>query len=488
MPRQVYLQQIAVICIALTTRCTIAHAQLEQLANRVPVSANAFVVINVKSAYSSPLSRAQNWGQESLEAQRAGMIALPEEAELFLMAAEIDFEFMHPLWEIAVAHVRQMPSMQEIATRSGGRLDHFAGTDAVERPNDSFVVRLGPRVIGAMAPANRQQVARWIRDSRLRKSPELSPYLAETFKAANNPKNHVVLALELQGLLAPAEVADKLAKKYHSLLDDSANVTALSEIIAGIRGICLEVQLRSPAQARLSIDFDQDAEILAEIVKPLLMHVLAKNGAGIDDIQDWKVSPQGKSIAFEGKLSQSGLLRVFSVLSSPVGPLAASAVSGSSSEKAAAKSSQQYFQTVTNYLNDLFFSERRPSSLHQVKTWIQRYARKIEDLDNYQVDKEVIAFGRETVDSLQEIVRVLDRAEMRSDLRESNMYNFGRRRYGRYGANDYFEKSYVRRDRELIQADETGRGLVAAQEIVEQLRELSAQTRQTMTQRYDLPF
>ncbi|WP_145062198.1 hypothetical protein [Adhaeretor mobilis] len=111
----------------------------------------------------------------------------------------------------------------------------------------------------------------------------------------------------------------------------------------------------------------------------------------------------------------------------------------------------------------------------------------IEDLDSNQVDPELAGFGQHVVDSLHRIVSVLDRAQKRSDLRESTSYA-GRRRYGRYGTYGYFEQQDSLRDRQAIQAEEASRGLESAHTIVEELRSLSAQTRQTMTERYNLSF
>ncbi|NOY42167.1 MAG: hypothetical protein GXP26_10065 [Planctomycetes bacterium] len=483
------LQLLLAAAIALAVQGEAVHAQLEQLANRIPETANALVVIRAKDAYASPFARAQSWDQQQGQhAHRDGMIDLPAGADNLLMAAELDFEFMQPLWEVAVAHVRQMPTMKEVAARCGGRLDRLAGAQAVERPNDSFVVALGPKVIGAMSPANRQQVIRWVRKSRSRKKPALSPYLTDTLRIADDHANHIVMALDLHDILAPAEVTSELAKEK-SLLGKAADLGAISKVIASIRGIRLEVELQNPPQGHLSLDFNQDAAILDKLAKPLLLNILAKYGAGIDEIKGWKVQSKGKSITLQGELSQSGLRRVLSLLSGPVGPMASVATpEGASTSDTIAEASQRYFQSVTNYLNDLFASNFRPQSLYQAKVWINRYARKIDDLDDHQVDEEVVAFGLDVVDALNEIVSILDRSEMRSDLREANLYESGRRRYARYGAYDYVEKSYVARDRQLVQADEASRGLQDTQVIVDDLRRLSAEIRKIMTKRYDRQF
>jgi len=487
MLRLAFLQPLFALCIPLAFFSGTVFGQLEQLAVRVPDSANALVVINAKGAFASPLARAHHWVQGGLQSHQDGMILLPASVDRFLMAAELDFEFMQPHWEIAVAHVRQMPTMQEIATRSGGRLDRLAGALAVERPNDSFVVTLGPKIIGAMSPANRQQVTRWVRQSKRRKTSELSPYLAEALAAAGKSDNHIVMAFDLQGILAAAEIAREIAKNK-TLLEATDDTESLSKAIASVRGIRLEIALHDPPRGRLSIDLEQDAALLSKLAKPLLLAVLARHGAVIEDFRGWEVRLAGKSVLLQGELSQSGLRRALSVLSSPVGPMSVSASASSSSNDLIAEASQRYFQSVTHYLNDLFFSDRHPQSLYQVKTWVDRYARKIEDLSIHQVDQEVVAFGRDTVASLHEIVSIVNRAERRTDLREANLYDSGRRRYGRYGAYGYFEKSYVTRDRELVQADEANRGLHESQRIVEELRMLSAQTRQTMTERYDREF
>ncbi len=63
--------------------------QLSQLVTRVPATANAIVIVNAQAVRS---------GQSA-----ASVIALPEGIEWYLLAAEMDFEYMQPLWEVAVA-------------------------------------------------------------------------------------------------------------------------------------------------------------------------------------------------------------------------------------------------------------------------------------------------------------------------------------------------------------------------------------------------
>ena len=378
--------------------------------------------------------------------------------------------------------------MKEIAERSGGRIDRLGGSQAVERPNDSYVVALGPRMVGAMSPANRQQVLRWVRESARKKSPDMSEYLSQALSTTSDSANHIVMAMDLFGVLSLPEVEAALADQ-EVLKDSDADQQEMAKVIAGMQGMRMEIELKRRPQGRLWLDFSSDAAVLADFAQPLLIEVLNKHGASLPEIADWKSSSVQQSIVLEGGLTADGLRRLLSVLSGPVGPMSNQGGGETSSgSEAVAVASQKYFQTVIGYLNDLFFGDKQPQSMRQIRTWVERYARKIEDLDDHQVDPDVVSFGADVVDGLHEIVSIIDRAEKRSDIREATMMDSGRRRYGRYGAYGWFEKGYVTRDRQVIQADEALRGLEGSQLIVEDLKRLSAETRATMTERYEREF
>ena len=468
--------QVRCLCLTIVLNLAvapIASAQLPQLVTRVPATANAIAIVNAQAARSAQSA--------------ASVIALPEGIEWYLMAAEMDFEYMQPLWEVAVAYLPEGLVMKDVAAHSGGRLDRLAGSQAVERPNDSYVVSFGPRVVGAMSPANRQNVIRWVRESKVRKAAEFSPFLAAAVQVAGDGANQLVIAFDLAGLLAPAEVSFAL-ESSQALADAGVDVEQAAKIVAGVVGVRLEIELKDPPQARLWLEFEEDPSPLAEVAKPLLVEILTKRGARIDSLPRWNVRTEQQAIVLEGQLSPGGLRRVHSLLSGPVGPWTKPANDYSSAENLVGEASRDYFQSVTGYLNDLFLDGPHPQSMHQISMWVERYAHKIEDLDATHVDPDVTSFAGDVVMSLREIGSVVERSQTRSDLREATMFNSGRSRYGRYGAYGWFEKSYVTRDRELIRTDEAQRGLRGSEAIVEEIRTLSAETRKTMTNRYGIDF
>ncbi len=126
------VSRVRYLCLAIVLNLVvapIASAQLPQLVTRVPPTANAMVIVNAQAVRSGPLAAGGNRG--------ADVIALPASVQWYLLAAEMDFEYMQPLWEMAVAYLPEGLAMKDVAARSGSRLDRLAGSQAVERPNDS---------------------------------------------------------------------------------------------------------------------------------------------------------------------------------------------------------------------------------------------------------------------------------------------------------------------------------------------------------------
>ncbi len=461
-----------------------AAAQLQQLVTKVPRTANAVAIVNAKAIQSNPTL----FGGKLYS---SGMTVLPAGIDWYLVAAEMDYEYMQPLWEMAVGYMRDRPTIDQVAARSGGRPDRLAGSDAVERPNDSYVVAFGPRVIGAMSPANRQNVIRWVRESKVKKTPDLSPYLAGAIATAEEGPDQVMLAFELSGVFAPEEVAPALAKSQ-AASQAGIDVDEAAKVIAGIVGMRLDIELGSPHQGRLTIGFQDDPAPLVPAVQPLLVEILSKHGAQVEGLAKWTATSQPQAILLEGELSPSALRRVVSMLSGPVGPRSSTGpqdLAGTTTpESVMGQASQRYFQAVTGYLDDLFGGNVQPQSLYQVQVWVERYAHLIEDLDTTNVDPDVLSFASNVVMRLGEIGSVVERSQMRSDLREATLDYGGRSRYVRYGVYGYYEKPYITRDVQLAQVDETLRGAQSSQEIVAELHTLSAATRQAMSERYGLKF
>ena len=103
------------------------------------------------------------------------------------------------------------------------------------------------------------------------------------------------------------------------------SVEKIAKLVSSLRGIMLGMTFDAEAYGRLRIDFEEDATPLASIAKPLVLASLAKHGAMIDEIEDWKVETKGKTIFLSGTLGESGLTRITSLITLPTNALQAPA-------------------------------------------------------------------------------------------------------------------------------------------------------------------
>ena len=61
----------------------------------------------------------------------------------------------------AVIELNEDLSSTQLEKMRHGTLDTIEGRPAIVRSNNTYIVKLAPKTVGAMTPANRQAVVRW---------------------------------------------------------------------------------------------------------------------------------------------------------------------------------------------------------------------------------------------------------------------------------------------------------------------------------------
>ena len=103
-----------------------ATAQYASLVARVPRGANTIVILDVQRLLDSPLAKQQNWRDKQERAAEAGITMVAPTAQQFLMASHLDYEFMQPVWEVAMANLSYEPSLPRLAARWAGEIDRIS--------------------------------------------------------------------------------------------------------------------------------------------------------------------------------------------------------------------------------------------------------------------------------------------------------------------------------------------------------------------------
>jgi len=488
-----------------------AQDRFGQLVGRVPRSANFVVILNVEKALASPMGVREGWKENLEKAFDAGVMRVPPKADRFVLAAQIDFQFMEPIWEAAVMDAGETVSVEQIAVEHKGTLDKIFDVDAVSLPRDVYVVRFSPQTFGAMAPANRQAVWRWLYDLRSKKP--LSPYLEQAAVYSDEAGTEIIMAVDLQGVVGVQQAQDYLDAA--ELPSEAKNdVASLARLLGSVRGVRLGIRLGAEPRGKLAVDFGEDVPLSPELTKALFLRILADGGMSLADLESWKPAVSGKEASLQGTLSADGLRRVLSVVESPPaheveGKPAADAPSPDDPKEVMAVKSLEHFRSVVTLLEDIKKDMKgNLANLSSMSLWFDKYAKKIERLPILNVDKDLLEYSAYAARQLRNASGAVRRMGIRSGVRQSQVtsagtapYAYGGSRYGRYGAYGGYggasgwavydpaaEVRAVGAERRKIRYQERGAMAGNVHVIRDEIVQATTDVRRLMTERYQIEF
>ena len=491
------LSAAAIIIFSFVTfNASVAQAQFHGLVGRVPSDANAIVMLDADKIMASPLARRDNWSEQRANAAAAGLTILPPNASQFVMAARIDLEYMHPTWEVSLARMKSEPSMPKVAAKWGGKIDRVAERNAVRLPDDSYVVQLGPANLAARRPANRQEVARWLRQTNTTRPNHLSPYLNKAVGYVDELGTPIIMALDIEGITSAESVRERL-EEFEALKDVKVDLDALAATLASAQGITLGLNVNDRVSGAMIIDFGRDAAPLKDIAKQILLEILGNQSAMIDEFQEWKASVSGQRVRVSGSLGESGFKRVLSILDAPTALQESqpSQTAQSDPQLAARLASQQFFKSISGLIDDLRDKPGKKTT-GQVGMWWERYADKIDKLPLLNVDEELLEYQAYVSDSLREGAYVLSGVGGKARVRQANApaqyrtysrYNsFGYSNSYRYAAVEDYRLEAQNKAR--IRTEERTKGVREAQDIMKEINSETAAVRRSMTKKYNAEF
>lgn len=504
---------LAALC-AVAGSASVSRAQFDDLVDKVPSSANAIFLLNVDKVQASPAAAKNNWKEKVQEAYASGVTILPPHASQAVLSASIDLESTHTLWESAVMRLHADPALEAVARMSGGSVEELDGMRTAALPGDAYLVQFASRIVGAMAPANRQAVSRWLREAKGRTGHGLSPYLAEAYSFASDVGTPVILAIDLEHAVSVDHVRLVLASEGNFEKDTGVTIDKAAAFLTSIRGVTLGITLADRPFGKIKVDFTEDVPFTPEVAKTLLLKALARRGATIDEIEGWTPKVSGKQITVEGHLERSGLRRIFSLFDRPPslpGKGEAPPMQQLSQEELVKAATQTYFKNMEDMLDDLRDKPKTAShyTVGQKGVWYKTYARKIERLPVLNVDPDLVQFSSQVSSALYSAADAITSGAARSRTRQVNAaptYNYYTNAsvYGySYRSNDYGSGyvpygAYSVTATENVQAEFNNRARIRTEErvasvnqargIVEDMEKAVADMRKRLTQKYNTEF
>lgn len=464
-----------------------------QLIAKVPKSANVITLIDVERTLASPLAQEQGWGKELELAYVERPVYLPPEATKLVLAANLltaqDFQRQ---WELGVMSLSDPLSMRSIARSEGGYVDEVAGKDVAWTPSDAYFVGLSERELGVMFPADRQRVSRWIQYAQGAAFGDLSDYLNEAVRGTN--KNvQVMMAMDLTDVVQPHEV-DQRIKESKLFSEAKLDSDKLMPVLTSIRGASLRLIIDDYAKAQLRVDFGTDASVLKPIAKDLVTDVLSELGVAVSDMQSWKAEVKDNAIRMQGKLSQDGLRRIFSVIELPSAKFSMlkeeSGGAGQPNESQVREASLVYFRSIDSLLKDLKRDLRDSRASAAI---MERYAGRIDRMPILHVDSELLDYGA----GIAKILRAIALSKRQGGIDYGvNTAGMGRGgytnysyNYGYFGGGDRYAGARASAaDRASMKAEALAGSKNARVEGSKMIADQTAEIRRKMTEKYQVEF
>jgi hypothetical protein len=486
-------------------------AQFEELANKVPSHANAIAFVNVDKLMASPIAVKEKWAQKKNSAFASGVSFLPSDAKTAILAMQFDPESWNPIWEAAIMDIDHEPNQAKAVALTGGKADTIIGREAVALPGNAHLVRLGTKTVSFLAPANRQAVARWMREIDSRKEMALSPYLTEAFGYANEIGTPVVLAMDLEDTLTPELIKTKLEDSKEFLTKHKLDPAEVAGFMASLRGLTLGIPFLETTYGKLRVDFGINVTLDPETAKAALIYVLTKRGAMINEFEDWKPSVKGKTFYLEGKLGPSGLLRISSMFNRPPSlkvPEITDEQKVMTKEQQVVAASQNYFKQINKLYSDLKSQKASNSTytMPQLGVWMSKYAAKIDQLSVLNVDPELVDYGANAADLLRGGYNAIREGAGNTRVRQVNTpmqynyYSYGNTygyayngwgvggAVGDYGTFAVADTAAYRQQRTAIHAEERVKSGQQARSNIQELERATADIKKKMTIKYQVDF
>ena len=135
---------------------------------------------------------------------------------------------------------------------------------AAALPNDTYLVRFALTTVGAMQPANRQAVTRWIRETQAESKAELSPYLKAAAGYSDDAATDIIMAIDLDGTLSWERAAKFLNRHKETIKQTDAERKEAATLLSGVQGVRLGIRLSERPTGKLTVDFRTDPAALGE--------------------------------------------------------------------------------------------------------------------------------------------------------------------------------------------------------------------------------
>src|SRR5690606_24556054 len=284
------------VAFSLVAAGTCVAQDVAELLRLAPDETNAVAVIQVGRLHESPLGKQENWAdQHSLNFLR-GAMSIPPWARLVVRAAHVKPGVPRGEWNIGMAVHPQGIDLTSTRAAGSEELDQIQQHPAlVARNLNGYFVEVRPAtasqdgIMAVLAPATRQDVARWLDEVDQNRPMQLSDFLVESTQDSDAG---IVVALDMRHMVDADSFRTRL-EFTNGLVGDTTAIDSLVELIEGLRGVKFELRVTDSMQGRVVLVFSRPIGDEGQYLHQILRDVMHDSQAAIDELADARVSFEG---------------------------------------------------------------------------------------------------------------------------------------------------------------------------------------------------
>jgi hypothetical protein len=494
-PRLAFRWLISAFLLFVATGTAYANYNYMELLRRVPDSANTLIMIDVERMLMSPIAMKEKW-RDKANSSDGEPLHFPVNAERYMLASKVDYvSSFDDVWDAALIETTSDISLPYLSKMEGGYLDTVEGQQVAFSPRNAFLVLFKPRILGLSFPANKQDLARWLRKTQRRDEPQVSDYLQNAVTLAHG-KDHIVAAFDLGDMFTSRQVRARL-QRAESLAGKEVDLNGLTKLITSLKGVTFTVEATDRLNGTMRVDFGESPSQFKEVAKALMFEALETNGMMLDDgIKDWALAVEAKALTLRGRLSRKGLRMLTNLIPFPAetldlsqaspkpGETGAETPGSASTADSTATVSKKYFQHISLLIDELRTDVNNAGSAKLARRMIDKAALEIDRLPVLNVDEDLIGYGAGVSETFRNMRNMSKYASLDANYRQASLAGNQGYGYGGFyggGTNVSVSTSVMRKQESAA---------LAANELAvfTLLQQKTAEIRKKMTLKYKVEF
>lgn len=495
---------LLVVANVVPTQAADQASRFGDLISRVPAGANTLIMLDVEAIRGSLFVVNTPASEKASQRQVSRYVFGAKELDRAVLAADLDLTDFTPVWETVLVKTNIEPVLADIAQRQNGRVEQLGSMQAVWLPSNGYVVPFTSRLLGMRFPADRPFVTSWANHPALADTNALSPYLKEAAAYPENVGTEIIMAVDLENAVDPGAVRQNL-EETQAIKGKDVDLDQLASVLASVRGLTLGIRVTTNVTGSLRIDFKEDVSMMEGYAKPLILEKLAKFGLMIDEFYGWDARVGKNTLFLSGTLTVQGLRRVLMIVDPPTPELSApsgeTATTSTSGAEATAQKTLDYYKALETLVNDV----KNPNTKNVVGTgevaiWMDRYAKKIDQLPILGVDEQLVDFSATIAQAIRDMAFQfrgvgIEAGKMSNNPRLQWDYDGRGGSYGGYGWGGYQGGAWQVATPEVTMpasnvARKVGRANVSSNraDLWRQIDDDMATARRELTKRYQIEF